>query len=170
MPAQRPHEVGAGRACEARRASLKPQYFSSIHSKTAPNYAIIKMLSFFESEVSRSAHPAQLLSGGLPFAGRAAGRLPGRHGLRQASPAYSISAVQPAPPKDGLAETMLAFATERGIAAARHAGGGGARQFRAAWLSAVQTAGHPCILMSCRVACPRHGASICRTWRAHHCS
>ncbi len=85
---------------------------------------------------------------------------------RQASSPIWISAVQPAPPKTVWPRQCWPFCDRARHAAARHAGGGGklSGSFGAALAVSCAHPGHPLHPLSCRAACPLHGASICRTW------
>ena len=98
--------------------------------QTLPNYAIIRILLFTESEVPRHAHPAQLLSGRLPLPHRAAGRL-----FRAARAEYRHPRVSRFRRRDGFlqgrpAETMLALPPSAARCSRHACGGGQLRQLR----------------------------------------
>ena len=99
--------------------------------QTLPNYAIIRILLFTESEVPRHAHPAQLLSGRLPLPHRAAGRL-----FRAARAEYRHPRVSRFRRRDGFLQGRpgrddACLCHRARHAAARHAcGGGQLRQLR----------------------------------------
>ena len=88
----------------------------------------------------------------------------GRHGLTSSILAYLDFGGATGTSKDGLAETMLAFATERGaLQPGMPVVEASSGSFGAALAVSCATTGHPCILV-CPATCLLPAASGCRNW------